>query len=356
MRKYVLYLLIVVNLFANFLNSSESLFAQQYYYTTNVEHLFTHCLIAHPDIAFSHNNTMSKHYDNDCITQYEFKQILQELYKNNYILVDINKIFEENNGKIQKKKVKVPVGKKPIILSFDDVNYDTKKLYKGMVDKIALDENQNFCTLTTINGKQQKSYDNEFIPILENFIKKHPDFSMDGARATINVTGYDGILGYRTSKNNTKNRNEEIEKVKPIIKKLKQNGWTFASHSYGHYHMKKISYEHFLKELENFKNEVTPLIGETKIYVYPYGEWEVYSNGEISAKHKALEDYGFRLFCGVGMQQFFNYLPTKCPQKVLFMDRKVMDGNSLRTQEIALKPFFSTSKVYDYATRPSPKA
>ena len=78
MRKYVLYLLIVVNLFANFLNSSESLFAQQYYYTTNVEHLFTHCLIAHPDIAFSHNNTMSKHYDNDCITQYEFKQILQD--------------------------------------------------------------------------------------------------------------------------------------------------------------------------------------------------------------------------------------------------------------------------------------
>ena len=121
------------------------------------------------------------------------------------------------------KKIKSPIGKKPLILSFDDVNYDSKKLHKGMVDKIILDDQNNFATLTTLNGREIISYNNEFIPILEDFIKTHPDFSIRGAKGTINLTGYDGILGYRTSSNNKKNRSEEIKKVKPIIKKLGQH-------------------------------------------------------------------------------------------------------------------------------------
>ena len=354
MKKIIIILLLFFCILS-FFNPETNLNAEseEYYLTDNVEHLFTHCLIAFPEIAFKPNNNMKNSYNADCITKNEFKKILDQLYKNNYALININETFEEQNGKVFKKKVKVPIGKKPLIFSFDDVNYDSKKLHKGMVDKIILDENKKLATSTILNGEEIISYNNEFIPILEDFINKHPDFSIRGAKGTINLTGYDGILGYRTSSNNKINRNKEIEKVKPIIKKLKANGWTFASHSYGHYHMKKLTNQKFEIETQKFKDEVIPLIGKTNIYVYPYGEWEVYENGEKSKKHKILENQDFKLFCGVGMKTFFSHLPTKCKDKVLFMDRKVIDGNSLRNYQNELKPFFNTYEVYDYEYRPN---
>ena len=87
--------------------------------------------------------------------------------------------------------------------------------------------------------------------------------------------------------------------------------------------MNKLTDEQFFEEVELWKNEVEPLVGETKVYVYPYGEWQVFDDlGNISKKHQYLIDAGFELFCGVGMQTFFDYLPNKFNHKVLFMDRK----------------------------------
>lgn len=354
MKKIVIFLLILI-LFAPFYgNFSFTLAEDKFYYTDNVEHLFTHCLLAYPETALAKNNEMRLHYNQDCITHNEFKNILKELYKNDYVLVDINKCFKIEDGKALKDKVKVPVGKKPIIFSFDDVNYDHKKLHLGMIDKLILDENGEIAELTNINGKDKITYDREFVCIMEDFIKKHPDFSVDGARGTLNLTGYDGILGYRTQKKNLENREEEINSAKKVIEKLKANGWTFASHSYGHYHMKKISTSAFKEELQSWKDEVESLVRSTKVYVYPYGEWEITDDsGEISEKHKLLEEYGFKLFCGVGMQQFYSYLPfnKNIKEKTLFMDRKVIDGFTLKNRTTALKPLFDTNAVYDYANR-----
>ena len=354
MKKIVIFLsfLLVFSLFCGNINFAKA--ENNYYYTDNVEHLFTHCLLAYPEIALSKNNEMSLHYNQDCITHLEFKSILKELYKNDYALVDINKCFKIENGKAVKNKIKMPKGKKPIIFSFDDVNYDHKKLHLGMIDKLILDENGNIAELTNINGEDKITYDREFVCIMEDFIEKHPDFSIDDAKGTLNLTGYDGILGYRTQKSNTKNRESEIEKAQEVVNKLKNNGWTFASHSYGHYHMKKISVEAFKKELESWDTEVKPIVGETQIYVYPYGEWEMVDDfGNLSKKHKLLEEYGFKLFCGVGMQQFYSYMPfnKNIKEKSLFMDRKVIDGFTLKNKKTSLLPLFDTSIVYDYSNR-----
>ena len=326
----------------------------QYEYTTTVEHLFTHCLIAYPDNAFSHNNPMKDDYNKDCITKDEFKKILWSLYKNDYCLVSIYDTFETNDNIAVKKPVKVPIGKKALILSFDDVNYDHKKMGLGMVDKIIVDSNGKLATSTIVDGNEDVSYSNEFVTILEDFVSQHPDFSPFGDKGTINITGYDGVLGYRTQSKNTQNREEEIENAKKVIKKLKQVGWNFASHSYGHYHMNKLTDEQFFEEIKLWKNEVEPLVGKTKVYVYPYGEWQVFDDlGNISKKHQYLIDAGFELFCGVGMQTFFDYLPNRNKNKVLFMDRKVVDGNTLRKKDANLYRFFDPEAVYDYKVRPS---
>ena len=319
----------------------------KYYFTSNIEHLFTHCLIAYPELAFSKNNPMSKSYKIDCITAQEFKLILDELHKNNYALVDINSCFDVlENCQAIKRKVKIPIGKKPLILSFDDVNYDSKKIGLGMVDKIIIDESGNLASYTKINNKVHISHTNEFIPILESFVKKHPDFSINGAKGLINLTGYDGILGYRTSHTNVIDRKNEIAEAKKVVNKLKQNGWQFASHSYGHYHMNKITEQKFESEINLWKQEVETIVGKTNIYVYPYGEWQVFDNGSICNKHKMLKDAGFALFCGVGMRTFFNYLPNN-NHKVLFMDRKCVDGRTLTANHRELQSFFNPLQVID---------
>lgn len=342
---FVLFLLIFNNFY--FLLKKDVYAENNYYYTTNVEHLFTHCLIAYPQIAFNKNNPMKKHYEIDCITSKEFLNILNELYKNNYVLVSLNKCFDvDKNGNAFKRKIKIPTGKKALVLSFDDVNYDHKKMGYGMVDKIIVDKEGNLASLTKFGKKEDVRYDVEFIPILENFVKKHPDFSVDGAKGVINLTGYDGILGYRTSHSNLINRESEINKAKLVVNALKKNGWEFASHSYGHYHMNKIDLNKWQNELKLWQEEVESIVGATKIYVYPYGEWQVFENGELSKKHTLLTKYNFALFCGVGMKTFYSYLPNN-NYKVLFMDRKCVDGSTLKANRKELLPFFNPKFVLD---------
>lgn len=344
----VFMLLLLILCFNTFNKNTKPIFAESdYYYTSNVEHLFTHCLIAYPEIAFSVNNHMSNHYFNDCITAKEFIKILDELYLNDYILVNLSDCFTLNkNGEAIKKKVKVPVGKKPLILSFDDVNYDHKKQGLGMIDKLILDTQGNIATYTKFGNKIDIQYDNEFIPILENFIKLHKDFSLNNAKGTINLTGYDGIFGYRTSHTNNQNRENEIKEAKRIAQTLKNNGWEFASHSYGHYHMKKISDQKFEKELKLWQEEVASIVGPTQVYVYPYGEWEIFNNNKLTKKHQLLKDYGFKLFCGVGMSTFYSYI-QKDEEKVLFMDRKAVDGYTISNNKKELNKFFNPKAIID---------
>ena len=325
-------------------------------YTGEIEHLFTHCLLAFPELALNPKNNMSKDFDRDCLTPSEFKKILLSLYNNDYILIDINSAFENKNGVTYKKKLYLPKGKKPLIFSFDDCNYDSKKRNKGMVDKIILDRNNQLATYTSKQTIADRvSYDNEFIPILEQFVKTHPDFSHKGAKGLICLTGYDGILGYRTQKTNATSR-YEIKKAKEVVNALKKSGWTFACHSYGHYHMKKLNDMEFAKEINYWVNEVEPIIGKTNIYVYPYGEWEVVDdNGEITYKHQLLLDSGFQLFCGVGADGYYGYIPIGTKAKhTLLMDRKPIDGRTLRNFKERYQHLFDCEQVYDNVNRTIP--
>ena len=314
--------------------------------TQNVEHFFTHCLIVNSKKAFDKTNFMAKYYDKDCLTSIEFERILNQLYNKNYCLINANETFYiNNNGMAIKKYVKLPNNKKPLILSIDDVNYDSKKMNLGMADKIALDDDGKLCSI--IDGKCD--YNLEFISILDNFIQNHKDFSYNNAKLMLCLTGYDGILGYRTN-----NNINEFNKAKKVVEALKNNGYYFACHSYGHYHMKDIADKKFKQELDLWKNNIEPLIGKTNIYVYPYGEHQFKNNDEsVNLKHKMLVDYGFKLFCGVGEKYFFTYYPFKIDKKyqVLFMDRRCLDGFSLRQNHEIYNVFFDCYDIYDKKNR-----
>lgn len=314
-------------------------------YTGPKYHVFFHSLIAFPDIAYS-KSAGAGAFDTDCITVSEFKKTLEELYKNNFMLTDIHSYFDtvdENGTKVTKeKKLMFPEGKKPLIMSVDDMVYDPKKMGLGMVDKIILDSNGDFATYTKMkDGKEIISHDNEIIPILEQFVKTHPDFSFNGAKAALAVTGWVGILGYRIDRLEP-NKESEIEAVKPIVQKLKDNGWSFVSHSYGHRHEKQISYNLFADDTEKWHKEIEPIVGATDVYVYPYGE----KLSVDDPKYKLLLQYGFKLICGVGSDQAFENYGNS-----IFMDRQAIDGYSLRNYKKSLSTLIDATKVLNTEER-----
>lgn len=352
-------------------------------YKGNIEHVFTHSLIAFPELAYqsiTKENFMQNTYFIDCITVKEFKAILQALYQDGYMLINLNDFYEAVlvNGSTQyqvKKNFLFPEGKKPLVFSFDDTNYYSDKLGRGMVDKLILNEEGRVVTYTKMkDGREVISDDNEFIPVLDQFVATHPDFSYNGAKGMICLTGYDGILGYRTQRIaasglTESQRQDEIQKVKPIVQALKDTGWYFASHSYKHGRMAGQSASWMEDDAAKFKNEVTPLIGETKIYVYPYGSWQQGTGGSIPASQKVLNNYGFNYFCGVGVGWFSRtansdsaYWKEKMNfEGVIFQDRANLDGSSfIKNQALFATvngksdgtprfPSLDFSKIYDDA-------
>ena len=307
-----------------------------------VEHLFTHCLIAHPEIAFAKGNEYGKHLDADCLTPLEFRRILNLLYEDGYALTDPVKTFRREGNYARRVSFPFPADKKPLILSFDDVVYASKNAGKGMADKLIVTESGEIAAYT--HNALPHIHQEEFVPILEEFISRHPDFSYEHARGVIFLTGFDGILGYRTQRDSP-DRETERKKAQKVVDALKAKGWKFGCHSYAHGHMNKYTEEKMRSDIEKWKNEVQPLVGETPLYAYPYGEWTLGKNCSDD-RQQALINAGFLLFCGVGESPFYAPMPLgESSVKVLFQDRCAMDGISLRNHHF--DRFFDAREVYD---------
>lgn len=328
----------------------------------SVRHLFTHCLIAYPELA-------SKAAFTDCLTAPEWEKVLQSLYDNDFVLVDFDYIYEiyEDNG-VEKARLKnqltVPKGKKPLVISIDDVVYDPKKTNQGMVDKLVIKDDELWTYTLFKDGREEYSQDNEIFVILESFVEKHPDFSYNGAKITLALTGFAGILGYRTDSSFAEQGFDvakEREEAQVVVDWLKTHGYSFASHSYAHGSMGKYSEEKTIRDCNKWKEEVASLVGDTNIFIYPYGDWPKYD----TPSHKALLDAGFKIFNGTSTT---NYLINGFPQKGasvgnIFMDRFNVTGQTLlyatrRSDDGSYKfynrmmEYYDPFEVYDNENRP----
>lgn len=315
-------------------------------YSGPIQHVFFHPLIAYPELAFD-NDYISKGYDDYFTTVKEFNRILDSLYQRDFILIDINSIYEKVtiDGKqiIKQKELLLPKGKKPIIISIDDMNYYEYMIQNGNVYKLMLDENGEVATYSrTPDGKENIAYDNEIVPILDEFVKKHPDFSFRGAKGIIALTGYQGILGYRTNEIDSPNFEKEKQEVLRLIKRLKETGWTFASHSYGHPDIAKVSYNRVVSDTTKWKAEVESLIGPTKVFISPYGSGVL----PPDPKFQYLLDAGFEVLCNVGGAAYTKFTPN-----CILMDRRHLDGIAFKTQGHRLQDLFDSKEIID-AVRP----
>ena len=330
-----------------------------------VEHLFFHPVVAYPELAFD-GDSQANGIDDWMVTVDEYNKILQSVYDNGYILVDINDVWSETTGedgqpKMVRNTLYIPEGKKPLILSYDDVNYYDYMLKDGFTYKLILgDDGLLWSWGKDPQGNEVVSQDLDALTILDKFVRQHPDFSPFGAKGSLSLTGYQGILGYRTN-TDTKdwddakeaNRQREREAVKPIIAELKRTGWTFGSHTWGHIRLGSKSLETVQADTERWFDEVGSLVGPTTILFYPHGErpdgndWQ--TTGPV---FRYLQSQGFRVFCSVGIESFSYIKKDIC---AVICDRLHPDGTTLRYSRDRYLKFYDAKDIMDTALSVRPQ-
>ena len=351
---------------------SEEQLTQEWGPEQPVEHLFFHPVIAYPDYAFSDAvpADRQKGLDDWMVTVDEYKKILQSLYDKGYILVAMEDVWSEvsdgGEARMVRNTLMLPQGKKPLILSFDDVNYYDYMLAEGFTSKLVLGaDGQIWAQCTDPHTKETfLTQDLDATPILDNFVLEHPDFSLNGAKAIFSLTGYQGILGYRTQNDRDiptddprrpefeAFRQGEIDAVKPVIERLKETGWTFGSHTWGHINLgsETRSLASVQTDTERWLEEVGSLVGPTNILFYPHGarpdgdDWH-----KTGPMFQYLQSMGFRVFASVGVNDF-SYIKTDI--SAVICDRLHPDGTTLRWSRDRYLQFYDAQDIIDLAVRP----
>lgn len=349
---------------------------------TAIPHIFFHTLVNDTALAFD-GDYDSGNYNQVMTTVDEFNAIIQEMYDRGYVLVSIYDIAapvtqEDGSIKLVKQNIYLPEGKKPFVLSQDDVSYYEYMMDDGFPNRLVVQEDGTVtCELDKEDGTSVRgSFD--LIPLLEDFIALHPDFSYKGARGIIALTGYNGLFGYRTSEynygttdtehsgyvRNNPNIEQDRETAKQVAEALKDMGWLFATHGWGHKAMGQAAYDSFVWDIDKWMEEVVPIIGTTDIVIYPNGDdigsWRLYTDenqsDDAKAKYNYLESLGFKYFCNVdGSKEYW----VQISSDFVRMGRRNLDGTRMYEAVVGyrdlLSDLFDAKEVFDPA-RPTPVA
>ena len=297
---------------------------------SEVTHVFFHSLVADNAKAFDGDED-TKGYNQVMTTISEFNKILKTMYDKGYVLVRLHALAyettDENGNTVMKAgEIMLPEGKTPFVMSKDDLCYYPYMTGDGFATRMIIGEDgKPTCEMVMDDGSVSVgSYD--LVPLLEDFIREHPDFSYKGARAVLAFTGYEGILGYRTadSYKDSPTYEQDRQAAAEVAQCLKDNGWELASHSWGHLNLATVSWERFKADTAKWEAQVDSLIGPTDIILYPFGadigDWHPYTSE--NERYNYLYNAGFRYFCNVDSNKYWVQLGDKC----LRQGRRNLDG------------------------------
>lgn len=335
-----------------------------------VTHVFYHSLIVDPSKAFD-GDYKTDGFNQVMTTIDEFNKITQAMYDKGYVMVSIKDMASvDENGNMVPGEILLPPGKIPFVLSQDDVCYYHFMDNNGFATKLVVDE----------DGKVRNEYinddgsvsvgDYDMVPLIDRFVEEHPDFSYRGAKGIIALTGYNGILGYRTdSSYETRpddldrdkvewldahpefNLETEREGAKKVAEAMKKNGWLFASHTWGHLNVGEISMERLQRDAQKFKENVDPVIGGTDIIIFAFGADLNQAEDYSGEKFEFLKGQGYNYFCNVDSQKYF----VQLRDRYLRMGRRNLDGYRMYYNPEMLDDLFDAAAVFD-PTRPVPVA
>ena len=315
--------------------------ADLYEYEGDIPNFCFTNLVVDPSRAFDGDDYDST-YRNNMITLTEFQNILQALYDSNYILVDLHSLATETeNGKnvtMSQQNPVIPKGKKPMVLSIDNLSYGSVRNGDGVATALVVDENGKAAAKYTDEGGHDLIGAYDVVPVLEAFLEEHPDFSYQGARGVISVAGVGGIFGYEVDE--TADDYETNRKtVQEIADALKEEGWTFASNGYNYQYLGTLSYDQLTSELTAWEEVSGALLGECDTLLYPYGSEIDYT----SEKATLLATMNMRYL--IGLWADGDHLEVT--DEYLRQTRRNITGMLLTTAPDSLSSYINVSDILD---------
>ena len=330
-----------------------------------IPNLSFHVLIADPTRAFK-DQELGGSYNKNLVTCDEFSKILSELYNNGYVLVDFDSFAASNtdldgNQKFYIDPILLPEGKKPVMITETMVNYFAY-MNDGDGDGMADSNGDGFASRLVVDGygnikaeyidaqgqTQVGNYD--LVPILEDFIAAHPDFSYRGARATLAFTGHEGVFGYRcnTTYIGTKGQDfydQQVAGAQMITNALREKGYTLACYTYSNEAYAGYSVAQISNSLTSWTNEVTNIIGPVDTFVFAKTSNITDFSGQA---FNVMYTSGFRYFIGHNNKPYAEVNTTYVRQNRLMVTGENMVHYASQFTDLNL---FNPNVVLDLANR-----
>lgn len=306
-------------------------------------------LIADPARAFKDEKYASA-YNQNFVTVDEFSKILDQLYANGYVLVNFDSFVEKTtdaagNVSYTTKPIYLPSDKKPFMLTETLVNYfgymidsdnDGKADAKGggFASKLIVKDGEITCEMVDAEGNTvYGAYD--LVPILNEFIEEHPDFAYRGARATLAVTGKEGIFGHRINKGDS----AAVAAATELVQELRSQGYLIACNTYENLNYDKNKATDIQADLKSWTDEIAPVLGDVDILVFARGS-------DISdytgPKFNVLYSSGFRFFVSATS----NGIPSTEVNRTYIRQYRIMVTGSLMVNSPStLSNYFKVADV-----------
>lgn len=332
----------------------------------SIINLSFHTLIEDPSRAFV-NETYGDSIKRNFITVNEFKEVLQRLYDNDYVLVGLKDIIatvtdEGGTTTYAYKELYLPEGKKPVVLTQTNVNYNLylvdsdddmlpDKGGVGIASKLVLqDDGSITCEMVDASGNTVTgAYD--FVPVLDQFVAEHPDFSYHGSKAVLALTGYNGLFGYRTDVDGRAKFGEEayskdVAAVKELAQALKDSGYELGCYTYENMPYGELTLSEIQADMQQWVDEVVPILGTLDIMVF--AQDSDINNGMLYSGEKFdyLKSIGFNFFLGFCAEgDSFTFISEQYARQ----GRLLVNGRNLDQNAAWFNGIFDTEGIFDAA-------
>lgn len=339
-----------------------------------VTHVFFHTMIKDPAKSFD-GDAKEAGYNQVMTTMSEFEKIMQSMYEKGYVMVSLHDMCTVNSdGTVSRGEILLPPGKKAFVLSQDDVSYYHYMDGDGYAQKLIVDENGAVKNTYIEEDGSISVGDYDMVPWIDTFVEEHPDFSYHGHKGVVALTGYEGVLGYRTDEvYRTKEASrvteyqqqffdanpdfdeaawqKEVSDAQAVAQAMKVNGWEFASHTWGHISPLARGYEGTQTDTQRWLNNVATVVGDTDIIIFAFGadigDWQPYTSDNQYFTY--LKQNGFNIFCNVDSSQYW----VQFGENYMRQGRRNLDGYRMYYNPELLTDLFDVNEVWD-SSRPTP--
>lgn len=347
---------------SEFVNAQTALL--EYKNISDIPNLSFHVLIHDLARAMADDDDLAGSYNKNFVSTAEFTQILNNLYNNGYVLVDFDSFVDVNkdlngNDQFYAGSLWLPADKKPVMITETMVNYydymvdDDKDGTPdangdGFANKLVVDNNGNIKAEYVDSNGQTLTGNYDLVPILEDFIKEHPDFSYRGARAILAVSGYQGVFGYRLNTSYIQSKGQDYydaQKIgaQKIVNALKEKGYTIACYTYGDIPYGGKDARQISADLTDWSKQIVEVIGPVDTFVFAKKSGITDYSGSV---FEVMQQTGFRYYINMGNKPWAEVNTSYVRQ-----NRLMVTGENMCWYPDQFKNLFDCAAILDVTTR-----